>query len=95
MAVSSYTSKLGTDFAIFRNSPDREISFPGTGNFFGTRENRVPLTSLLSSNYVDRVQSVNSMSNLYAASTANVEFADTDDILGLTQATHCFIMLLA
>jgi len=33
-------------FAISRNSPDREISFPGTGNFFGTRENRVPLTSI-------------------------------------------------
>jgi len=36
------------DFAISRNSPDREISFPGTGNISGTRENRVPLTSLVS-----------------------------------------------
>ena len=33
--------------AISRNPPDREIFFPGTGNFFGTRENRVPLTSLI------------------------------------------------
>ena len=28
-AVSSYTSKLGMDFAISRNSPDQEIFFPG------------------------------------------------------------------
>ena len=33
-------------YAISRNSPVREFFFPGTGNFFGTRENRVPLTSL-------------------------------------------------
>ena len=36
----------------FPKIPVREIFFPGTGKIFGTREIRVPLTSLLSSVYV-------------------------------------------
>jgi len=38
-------------FCNSRNDPHREIYFPGTGNFFGTRENRVPLTSLINTTF--------------------------------------------
>ena len=34
-------------YAISRNFPVKEFFFPVTGNFFGTRENRVPLISLV------------------------------------------------
>jgi len=47
------------DFAISRNSPDREIFFPGTGNFFGTRENRVPLISLLINALIQQLYCLN------------------------------------